>query len=168
MRLPLVAPLGQSQVVGVAKSQSIGNNGPGERFERPIPGSEPDVCLACWDLRRGIFGSMQEQSAVLRHREIPLSHYSNAENVPCGDSLRTDRSQQLPHNPHYLACVIFRMKRRKTYWRWMQSGANPSPGPIPCYQGLIRGFFMDFAENALALSVNPLVNPGDFSRLPLD
>jgi hypothetical protein len=31
---------------------------------------------------------------------------------------------------------------------------NRSPGPVPCYQG--QGFFMGFADNALALSVNPL------------
>ncbi len=42
-----------------------------------------------------------------------------------------------------------------TKWRWRQSRANRSPGPIPCYQGLIQGFFRGFAENALALSVNP-------------
>jgi hypothetical protein len=42
-----------------------------------------------------------------------------------------------------------------TKWRWRQSGANRSPGPIPCYQGLIQGFFMGFAENAMALSVYP-------------
>jgi hypothetical protein len=33
--------------------------------------------------------------------------------------------------------------------------SEPLSGPIPCYQGLIQGFFMGFAENALALSVNP-------------
>jgi hypothetical protein len=54
-----------------------------------------------------------------------------------------------------------------TKWRWAQSGANRSPGPIPCYQGLIQGFFMGFAEKALALSVNPHESR-DFSRLPLD
>jgi len=44
---------------------------------------------------------------------------------------------------------------QKTKWRWRQSRANRSPSPIPCYQGLIQGFFMGFAEKALALSVNP-------------
>jgi len=42
--------------------------------------------------------------------------------------------------------------REETDWRWRQSRANRSPGPIPCYQGLIQGFFMGFAENALASS----------------
>jgi hypothetical protein len=33
---------------------------------------------------------------------------------------------------------------------WRQSGANRSHGLIPCYQGLIQGFFMAFSENTPA------------------
>jgi hypothetical protein len=48
--------------------------------------------------------------------------------------------------------------KRKRFRRLNGGGGSPErtalPAPIPCYQGLIQGFFMIFAENALELSAN--------------
>jgi hypothetical protein len=50
-------------------------------------------------------------------------------------------------------------------------GGSPERTALPpdlCYQGLIQGFLIGFAEMRLVLSRQSLLNSGDFSRLSLD
>jgi hypothetical protein len=68
----------------------------------------------------------------------------------------------------FSACIGGDGAMLKTKWRWVQSGANRSPGQISLLSGNNTGILLDYGLDEAAQNPSTALNSGHLSQLDLD